>query len=187
MTKLTDSAPNNIAADLLAQDTICLDPGIDLGSLDWMQSGADATFSSMDFGAISSVDLNSISLTSTNAINVGAVGTGMPHSIGTGTSINWPNTIWTTNTTASPVTMNQAGKISLQGDDADIEINGQSLMKMLQSLQHRLGWLQPNAQLEAEWDELRALGERYRELEKICEEKSKAWQCLKNLPPPVIP
>lgn len=153
MTKLTDSAPNNIAADLLAQDTICLDPGIDLGSLDWMQSGAGTS-------------INWSNLTIAPLL--------------TTTQINTLSPSYQFSTTVSP-------KLSLQGDDADIEINGQSLMKMLQSLQHRLGWLQPNAQLEAEWDELRALGERYRELEKICEEKSKAWQCLKNLPPPVIP
>lgn len=152
MTKLTDSAPNNIAADLLAQDTICLDPGIDLGSLDWMQSGAGT---SINWSNLTIAPL-------------------------TTTQINTLSSSYQFSTTVSP-------KLSLQGDDADIEINGQSLMKMLQSLQHRLGWLQPNAQLEAEWDELRALGERYRELEKICEEKSKAWQCLKNLPPPVIP
>lgn len=152
MTKLTDSAPNNIAADLLAQDTICLDPGIDLGSLDWMQSGAGTSinWSNLTIAPLTTTQINTLS----------------------------PS--YQFSTTVSP-------KLSLQGDDADIEINGQSLMKMLQSLQHRLGWLQPNAQLEAEWDELRALGERYRELEKICEEKSKAWQCLKNLPPPVIP
>jgi len=152
MTKLTHSAPNNIAADMLAQDTISLDPGIDLGSLDWMQSGAGTSinWSNLTIGPLTTTQINTLS----------------------------PS--YQFSTTVSP-------KLSLQGDDADIEINGQSLMKMLQSLQHRLGWLQPNAQLEAEWDELRALGERYRELEKICEEKSKAWQCLKNLPPPVIP
>lgn len=152
MTKLTDSAPNNIAADLLAQDTICLDPGIDLGSLDWMQSGAGTSinWSNLTIAPLTTTQINTLS----------------------------PS--YQFSTTVSP-------KLSLQGDDADIEINGQSLMKMLQSLQQRLDWLQPNPALEAEWDELRELGERYRELEKICEEKSKAWQCLKNLPPPVIP
>lgn len=152
MTKLTDSAPNNIAADMLAQDTICLDPGIDLGSLDWMQSGAGTSinWSNLTIAPLTTTQINTLS----------------------------PS--YQFSTTVSP-------KLSLQGDDADIEINGQSLMKMLQSLQQRLDWLQPNPALEAEWDELRELGERYRELEKICEEKSKAWQCLKNLPPPVIP
>lgn len=163
-------------------DTITISSGTDTDTL--IGGAADATFSSMDFGAISSVDLNSISLTGTNAINVGAVGTGMPYSIGTGTGINWPNTIWTTNTTASPMTMNQAGKISLQGENADIEINGQSLMKMLESFQERLGWLQPNPALEADWDELRELGERYREMEKRCKEKAEVWKKLKSMPPP---
>lgn len=150
MTKLTDPEPNNTAADLLAQDTICLDPGIDLGSLDWMQNSTAINWSNLTIAPLTTAQITNI-----------------------GPSYQF-------STTVSP-------KLSLQGNDADIEINGQSLMKTLQSLQQRLGWLQPNAQLEAEWDELRALGERYRELEKICEEKSKAWQCLKNLPPPVIP
>ena len=41
--------------------------------------------------------------------------------------------------------------------------------------------LVPNPDLEAEWDQLRELGERYRELEKLCKEKSTVWNKLKKI------
>jgi hypothetical protein len=41
--------------------------------------------------------------------------------------------------------------------------------------------LVPNSDMEAEWDQLRELGERYRELEKLCKEKSTAWNKLKKI------
>ena len=115
-------------------------------------------------------------------ISTGAIGAGT-----TGGTFQWPNTIWTTNTTASPVTMNQAGKISLQGENADIEINGRSLMDAIDALEQRLNILVPNPELEAEWDELRELGERYRALEKQCTEKGNMWKKLKSMPPPTKP
>ena len=99
------------------------------------------------------------------------------------------NTMWTTNTTAgwngtSALEVNPSGTIKLQGDDADIDINGKSLMKTLALLEERLNWLEPNPELEKEWDELRDLGNRYRELEIKCKEKSKMWSKLKSMPPP---
>jgi hypothetical protein len=42
--------------------------------------------------------------------------------------------------------------------------------------------MQPNTELEAEWDQLRELGDRYRELEQQCREKSQMWAKLKTLP-----
>jgi hypothetical protein len=49
-------------------------------------------------------------------------------------------------------------------------------------LQERLNWMQPATELEAEWDQLRELGDRYRELEQQCREKSQMWAKLKTLP-----
>ena len=70
--------------------------------------------------------------------------------------------------------------ITLKGEDADISINGVSLMETLRGLQERLNILQPNRELEAEWDQLRELGEQYRRLEQELTEKSRAWKALKS-------
>lgn len=100
----------------------------------------------------------------------------------------YSNTVWTTNTTGwngtSMSDLNQSGQISLKGDNADININGKSLMKTLEALEERLNVLVPNPEMEKEWDELRELGERYRELEKQCREKSQMWKKLKAMPKP---
>jgi hypothetical protein len=99
--------------------------------------------------------------------------------------------MWTTNSTAvdwSTLTVGSvtpSATLTLNGDNADIDINGKSLMKTLEALEHRLNWLQPNPDMEAEWDELRELGERYRELEKKCREKGDMWAKLKAMPAPI--
>ena len=89
---------------------------------------------------------------------------------------------WTTAPTNAPLTVNASGKIDLQGESADITINGTSLLATLAALQERLNWMQPNTELEAEWDQLRELGDRYRELEQQCREKSQMWAKLRTLP-----
>ena len=62
---------------------------------------------------------------------------------------------WTTAPTMAPLTVNASGKIDLQGESADITINGTSLLATLAALQERLNWMQPATELEAEWDQLR--------------------------------
>ena len=89
---------------------------------------------------------------------------------------------WTTAPTTAPLTVNASGKIDLQGESADITINGTSLLATLAALQERLNWMQPATELEAEWDQLRELGDRYRELEQQCREKSQMWTKLRTLP-----
>ena len=89
---------------------------------------------------------------------------------------------WTTAPTTAPLTVNASGKIDLQGESADITINGTSLLATLAALQERLNWMQPATELEAEWDQLRELGDRYRELEQQCREKSQMWAKLRTLP-----
>lgn len=79
-----------------------------------------------------------------------------------------------------------SGRLTLQGPNADIEVNGESLMTMLHRIEERLNILTPNKELEAEWDQLRELGEQYRELEKKLNEQSKMWETLKKMPPPDI-
>jgi len=75
----------------------------------------------------------------------------------------------------------KGGQLHLEGHDADININGESLMKTLQSLEQRLNILRPNTELEAEWDQLRELGDQYRQLETELMEKQKMWNKLKEI------
>ena len=79
-----------------------------------------------------------------------------------------------------PVTINQSGTIDLQGENADIKVNGESMMETLRGIQDRLNMLRPNPELEEEWDQLRELGDQYRKLEAEFKEKSKMWNTLKK-------
>ena len=72
----------------------------------------------------------------------------------------------------------KAGTLRLTGREADIEINGVSLMTVLQGIQERLNILQPNRTLEAEWHQLQELGEQYRALEAELLEKQRMWSQL---------
>jgi len=74
-----------------------------------------------------------------------------------------------------------SGLLKVTGPGADIEINGKSLSSWMQQVGERLNILEPNLELEAEWDQLRELGNRYRELEQQCKEKSTAWNKLKKI------
>ena len=78
------------------------------------------------------------------------------------------------------------GRIELKGSDADIRINGVSLMDTLKTIQDRLNILQPNPEMEAEWDQLRELGAQYRALEKKLKEHGDMWALLRAMPPPDI-
>ena len=71
-----------------------------------------------------------------------------------------------------------SAKISLNGDDADIEINGESMVGMLREIRDRLNIIQVSETMEAEWDELRALREQYEAKLAECREKSRAWTTL---------
>lgn len=76
----------------------------------------------------------------------------------------------------------QSGQIDIKGEKADIRINGKSMNKWMEQVEQRLNILSPNPELEKEWDDLRRLGERYRKLEKKCQEKAQMWEALKKLP-----
>jgi len=89
-----------------------------------------------------------------------------------GAGANWS----TANTLNVPV----SGRMELRGNQADIVINDVSLNDTLRSIQDRLNMLRPNRELEAEWDQLRDLGEQYRDLEKQLMEKQRAWDILKK-------
>ena len=74
----------------------------------------------------------------------------------------------------------QSGKITLDGENADIEINGRSLMQILDGLEQRLGLLKCREDLESDWSDLKALGDQYRAKLAEIENKNKMWDTLKS-------
>jgi len=97
----------------------------------------------------------------------------------------YPNIAWGASATATSAIdwnpVQPSTTIKLDGPDADIKINGESLMATLRGIQDRLNILRPNQELEAEWDQLRVLGEQYRKLEQELEEKSQVWAALNRV------
>jgi hypothetical protein len=129
--------------------------------------------------------LNGITWTAPNAAPTWTVTT--PNIVPTWTTTNTGTGGWGVGGGGAGYHINQplkGGSLHLEGDDADININGKSLMAILRSLEQRLNILRPNTELEAEWDQLRELGEQYRRLEKEFEEKSKMWNNLKEIQSP---
>ena len=104
--------------------------------------------------------------------------------------INFPNAIYATASvgTGSPwiTQSSRSSKISLDGEDADIEINGVSLWKTMQEISNRLNIMQTNPELETEWAELRELGEQYRKLEQHIKDKQATFDRLRAMPAPDI-
>jgi hypothetical protein len=123
-------------------------------------------------GVYSNVSLTS-PYTYTSSVNLGA----------------FPNTIYTTSGTAAsmPWSVQKASpKITLDGEDADIEINGVSLWKTMQEIANRLNIMQTNPELEADWAELRELGEQYRKLEQHIKDKQATFDRIKAMPAPEL-
>jgi hypothetical protein len=86
---------------------------------------------------------------------------------------------WTVQSTAST-------KIQLDGEGADVEVNGWSLVAAIKRIEQRLSLFQPNPELEQDWEELRTLGEQYRKLEQHIKDKQATWDRIKAMPPPII-
>lgn len=79
-----------------------------------------------------------------------------------------------------------APKIKLDGEGADVEVNGWSLVDAVKRIEERLSLFQPNPELETEWAELRELGDQYRSLEQHIKDKQATWDRLKAMLPPEI-
>jgi len=154
---------------------------------DTFTAGPYSALSPQTIDQLTSIDLSSINYNNT-IVNSGATisvspsvytisgaGSTGPYTINSGTGIS----------NASPwATVNASTKIQLEGEDADIEINGKSLAKAIQVLEERLNILVPNPKLEKEWEELKALGDQYRALEAKLKEQTEMWKKLKEMPPP---
>lgn len=102
--------------------------------------------------------------------------TGGSDTITISSGIDYSDTI----TLTDPI-WNDATSKSLKSNQIEMD-DGRTLSEALASIEERLNILVPNKELEAEWEELRQLGEQYRELEKRCADKSKVWEKLVSLP-----
>ena len=89
-------------------------------------------------------------------------------------------------TYGSPWATTTSPKIRLDGEGADIEVNGWSLIDAIKKIEERLNILTPNTKLEEEWDELKVLGDQYRKLEQHIKDKQATWDKLKAMPPPEV-
>ena len=157
---------------------------ISFSNLEDTISAQDYDFQTIDLSSSITMASPTFTISSAPTISIsngGAIG---------GANIGYSNTMWTTGTSGfsgtSAADLNQSGMLSLKGKNADIDINGKSLMKTLDALQERLNMLVPNPELEKEWDDLKKLGNRYRKLEKKCREKAEMWNKLKSMPKPNI-
>lgn len=102
---------------------------------------------------------------------------------GTGTWATSPYTYSDTITLGDYSITAGSDALNVKGDanfDGDIKLKGKSLSDVLDNIEKRLAILHPNTELEERWDELKALGERYRELEKEILEKEQVWDILKK-------
>jgi len=95
-------------------------------------------------------------------------------------AITWPNSSPSWTFSDLSITSPPQAKIELRGEDADIEINGESVVSMLRDIRDRLNILQVSEEMEAEWDELRTLREQYEAKLTECRKKSRAWAALKQ-------
>ena len=120
----------------------------------------------------SNMTLNSANIPSLSIGQFGTITTGLNTINGTSINLN--------PTYHSAAGIDQSGTLELKGKNADLKINGVSLMETLRSIQDSLNILRPNKDLEEKWDQLKELGQQYRQLESEFKEKQKAWETLQQ-------
>jgi hypothetical protein len=167
-----------------------MEPKIDLSSI--TLGSEDDHMGGYEFSGLNSSDTITLSsLNYNNTVIGGGYTTASTHGPFTVSGVINPNTspyTFSAGTNTAPwFTQNTtSSKINLDGAGADIVVNGSSLVDAINSIKDRLNCLQINPELEKEWDELKALGDQYRKLEKQIIEKQATWDRLKAMPPPVI-
>jgi hypothetical protein len=70
-------------------------------------------------------------------------------------------------------------------DAQDIEVNGRSVLATLTRIEQQLGILDPDLNLEDEWQELKKIGEEYRKKHEHIQSKLATFNRLKSNPPEV--
>lgn len=84
---------------------------------------------------------------------------------------------WATNITVDPY-YTKTPKVNIT--DKDLILDGLSLRDFMQTVNERMGIMVPNPKLEAEFNELKELADRYRELEKKLLDQKVMWETLKK-------
>ena len=109
--------------------------------------------------------------TATNPVNYGnltlsaaSATTGQVLTVANGTGATWANN----------TKMTAKGELHLEGDNADIVINGVRLSETLKAINDRLSILQINPELHSKYDNLRQAYEHYKTLEALLYEAEKA-------------
>lgn len=101
--------------------------------------------------------------TSASTISIAGGGAGQVYTVnGTG-SATWTNPNANTNI---------SGRLKLNGKDADIEVNGVSMLDILNGITDRLAILQPKPELLEKYDNLRQAYEHYKTLEALLHEET---------------
>jgi hypothetical protein len=117
--------------------------------------------------------------TSTGTYNLGTNSITGFGALGPGYTIAGSNGTWGGLFNTSPSVSLDKDGIQIT-ESADIKLGEVSLKDFINKIEQRLALLTPNPKLEKEWDELKELGDRYRELEKHITEKMKTWDILKS-------
>jgi len=153
---------------------------INLADLEDTLTDSSISAPSLGYGGTDTITLSDnhivnggVSLTSPYTFT-GTIGTGFSNTTYT-TSGAQGAAPWMTQSPASP-------KIQLNGEGADVEVNGWSLVNAIQKIEERLNILHPNTDLETEWEELKQLGDQYRKLEQHIKDKQATWDRLRAMP-----
>ena len=143
---------------------------------------SDYDWGSMALHPLSTDQLSSIQLSPIQPLTTAQLSTIIPSSIGVSTGINYPS-----NTTSSNISWSDLGtlknSLEVTGDanfEGEVKIKGRNLSETLDAIEQRLALLNPNKELENSWEELKELGNRYRELEAEIIAKSEMFKTLKN-------
>jgi hypothetical protein len=109
--------------------------------------------------------------TSASTISIGGGGGGGTYGPVYTTNAQWSNTPGT------------SGQIHVKGDavfEGKITWQGRDMREWFETVESRLAILQPNSKMEADWDELKELGDQYRALEKKLKEQQHVFDILKK-------
>lgn len=101
----------------------------------------------------------------------GGAGTNLVYTNATGAGSNWVTTATAPYYTAQP-------KVNIT--DKDIVLDGLSLRDFMQTVTERMAIMVPNPKLEEEFEELKALADQYRKLEKKLFDQKVMWETLKK-------
>ena len=126
------------------------------------------------YGAVPPTYSTTYPATGTNYANVSIAGggAGLTYTTGAGGAGSWA-----TNVTIEPY---YTKKPKVEITDKDLVIDGLSLRDFMQTVNERMGIMVPNPKLEAEFNELKELADRYRELERKLLDQKVMWETLKN-------